>query len=42
MRNLTIIGSLVIHVLVFGYALRVSQRPRARTATAVVMEKRYG
>jgi protein TonB len=39
-RNLTIIGSLVIHVLVFGYALRVSQRPRARTATAVVMEKK--
>ncbi|MCU1283209.1 MAG: uncharacterized protein JWM53_6755 [bacterium] len=40
MRKLFIIGSLVIHVLVFGYALKVSQKKRARVATAVVVEKK--
>jgi TonB family protein len=39
-RNLFIIGSLVIHVLVFGYALKVSQKKKARVATAIVMEKK--
>ncbi len=37
MRNAFIIGSLAIHVLVFGYALRVSQKKRGRVATAVVL-----
>jgi protein TonB len=32
-----IIGSLFLHVLVFGYALRVAERPRKRAATAVVV-----
>ena len=40
MRNLTIIGSLVIHVLVFGYALRVSEKKKHRVATAVVVESK--
>ncbi|MGZ3430071.1 MAG: hypothetical protein ACXVCV_25645, partial [Polyangia bacterium] len=40
MRNLFIIGSLVIHVIVFGYALKVSQKKRARVSIAVVMEKK--
>lgn len=40
MRNLTIIGSLAIHVLVFGYALRVSEKKKHRVATAVVVEKK--
>lgn len=40
MRNLTIIGSLLIHVFVFGYALRVSERKKHRVATAVVVEKK--
>ncbi|MCU1277589.1 MAG: uncharacterized protein JWM53_1135 [bacterium] len=40
MRNLFIIGSLVIHVLVFGYALKVSQKKKARVATAIVVEKK--
>ena len=36
-----IIGSLAIHVLVFGYALRVAERPRRRaTSVAVVGEKK--
>jgi len=35
-----IIGSLAIHVLVFGYALRVSERKKRRVATAVVVEKK--
>jgi periplasmic protein TonB len=39
-RNLFIIGSLVIHVIVFGYALRVSQKKKARVATAIVVEKK--
>jgi protein TonB len=39
-RNVFIIGSLVIHVLVFGYALKVSQKKRARVATAIVVEKK--
>jgi periplasmic protein TonB len=41
MRNAMIIGSLAIHVLVFGYALRVAERPRRRaTSVAVVGEKK--
>jgi periplasmic protein TonB len=39
-RNAFIIGSLVIHVLVFGYALKVSEKRKGRIATAVVMEKK--
>jgi protein TonB len=39
-RNAFIIGSLVIHVLVFGYALKVSEKRKGRVATAVVMEKK--
>ena len=35
-----IIGSLAIHVLVFGYALRVSEKKKRRAATAVVVEKK--
>ncbi len=35
-----IIGSLAIHVLVFGYALRVSEKKKGRVATAVVVEKK--
>ncbi len=35
-----IIGSLAIHVLVFGYALRVSEKKKHRVATAVVVEKK--
>lgn len=37
MRNAFIIGSLAIHVLVFGYALRVSEKKKHRVATAVVI-----
>lgn len=40
MRNAFIIGSLAIHVLVFGYALKVSQKKKTRVATAIVMEKK--
>jgi TonB family protein len=40
MRNVFIIGSLVIHVLVFGYALKVSEKRKGRVATAVVLEKK--
>lgn len=35
-----IIGSLAIHVLVFGYALRVSEKKKRRAATAVVVAKK--
>jgi periplasmic protein TonB len=35
-----IFGSLAIHVLVFGYALRVSEQKKKRVATAVVVEKK--
>lgn len=35
-----IFGSLAIHVLVFGYALRVSEKKKHRVATAVVVEKK--
>lgn len=41
LRRVTIIGSLLLHVLVFGYALRVASRPRPRaTSIAVVGEKK--
>jgi protein TonB len=39
-RNLTIIVSLLVHVVVFGYALRVSEKKKGRIATAVVVEKK--
>ncbi len=35
-----IIGSLALHVLIFGYALRVSEKKKHRAATAVVVEKK--
>jgi TonB family protein len=41
LRRATIIGSLALHVLVFGYALRVASRPKPRaTSIAVVGEKK--
>src|SRR6476646_3561318 len=39
-RNAFIIGSLVIHVIVFGYALRVSEKKKQRVATAVVVAEK--
>jgi protein TonB len=39
-RNAFIIGSLVIHVIVFGYALRVSEKKKHRVATAVVVAEK--
>lgn len=35
-----IIGSLALHVVIFGYALRVSEKKKHRVATAVVVEKK--
>ena len=35
-----IIGSLALHVVIFGYALRVSEKKKHRAATAVVVEKK--
>lgn len=40
LRNAFIVGSLVIHVIVFGYALRVSQKKKHRVATAVVVAEK--
>jgi protein TonB len=41
MRTAMIIGSLAIHVIVFGYALRVAERPRRRaTSVAIIGEKK--
>jgi outer membrane biosynthesis protein TonB len=41
LRRITIIGSLLLHVIVFGYALRVASRPKPRaTSIAVVGEKK--
>jgi protein TonB len=39
-RNAFIVGSLVIHVIVFGYALRVSEKKKHRVATAVVVAEK--
>jgi protein TonB len=39
-RNAFIVGSLLIHVIVFGYALRVSEKKKHRVATAVVVAEK--